>query len=129
MSSTYADSGQVTTNRYAFWFRLIALGEAMSWAGLLIAMVFKHGMGMPLGVTIMGSVHGALFVTYGLTCLVVFSPFRWRFGVLVLAGLASVPPLATVWFERWATKRGLLEIPESDEPTFWGRVLGYLRKS
>lgn len=107
---------------YGGWFRLVAIAEAISWAGLLIAMVLKYGFDMPFAVTVMGSVHGALFTAYVLACLIVFSPLRWSFGVLVLAGVASVPPLATIWFERWAAKRGLLTVVESDEPTFWGKV-------
>ncbi|GAA2347979.1 hypothetical protein GCM10009854_26520 [Saccharopolyspora halophila] len=110
------------------WFRLVAVAEAMSWAGLLVAMAFKYGLGMPLGVTVMGWIHGLVFTAYVLVTLVVFSPLRWRFWTLVLALVASVPPLATVWFERWANKRGLLELADSDEPTFWGRVRFVLRE-
>ncbi|WP_249124209.1 DUF3817 domain-containing protein [Saccharopolyspora erythraea] len=106
------------------WFRLVAVAEAVSWAALLLAMAAKYGLGQPLGVTVAGWVHGVVFTAYVVTCLVVFSPLRWRFRVLVLALVASVPPLASVWFERWARRRGLLERHESQEPTFWGRV-GY----
>lgn len=107
---------------YGEWFRFVAVAEALSWAGLLVAMAFKYGLDMPLGVTVAGWIHGAVFTAYLVTTLVVFSPLRWSFGVLVLAGLASVPPLASVWFERWATRRGHLEETESDAPTFWQRV-------
>ncbi|MDA3628628.1 DUF3817 domain-containing protein [Saccharopolyspora sp. WRP15-2] len=107
---------------HAGWFRLVAIAEAFSWVGLLAAMAFKYGLGMPAGVTVMGWIHGAIFTAYVVTCLVVFSPFRWRFWVLVLALVASVPPLATVWFERWANRRGLLTESDSEDPTFWGKV-------
>ncbi|GAA4619668.1 DUF3817 domain-containing protein [Saccharopolyspora hordei] len=113
---------------HAGWFRLVAIAEALSWVGLLVAMAFKYGLDMPLGVTVMGSVHGAVFTAYVVTCLVVFSPLRWRFWVLVLALAASVPPLVTVWFERWADRRGLLTERDSDEPTFWTRVGHVLRE-
>ncbi|MGP4018031.1 DUF3817 domain-containing protein [Saccharopolyspora sp. 5N708] len=112
----------------AGWFRLVAIAEAFSWAGLLVAMAFKYGLHQPLGVTIMGWIHGLVFTAYVVTSLVVFSPLRWRFRVLVLALVASVPPLASVWFERWANRRGLLVEPDSDEPTFWGRVRYVLRE-
>ncbi|QGK71142.1 DUF3817 domain-containing protein [Allosaccharopolyspora coralli] len=107
---------------YGEWFRVAAVAEALSWAGLLVAMAFKYGLDMPLGVTIFGWIHGAVFTAYLVTTFVVFSPLRWSFGVLVLAGLASIPPLVTVWFERWARRRGLLEVRDADEPTFWQRV-------
>lgn len=110
---------------YASWFRLVAVAEGFSWAGLLVAMAFKYGLDMPLGVTVMGWIHGLFFTAYVVTTLVVFSPLRWQFRVLLLALIASVPPLATVWFERSAHRRGLLTAPDSDAPTFWGRV-GYV---
>lgn len=112
----------------AGWFRLVAVAEALSWVGLLVAMAFKYGLGMPTGVMVMGSIHGLMFTAYVLVTLWVFSPLRWRFWVLVAALVASVPPLATVAFERWADRRGLLEVPESDEPTFWGHVRYVLRE-
>ncbi|MGW5649369.1 DUF3817 domain-containing protein [Saccharopolyspora sp. NPDC003752] len=113
---------------YARWFRAVAIAEAFSWVGLLVAMAFKYGFQQPLGVTVMGWVHGLVFTAYVVTCLVVFSPLRWRFGVLVLALVASIPPLASVWFERWANRRELLAESDSDEPTFWGRVRYALRE-
>lgn len=113
---------------YAGWFRLVAVAEAVSWIGLLVAMAFKYGLGEPLGVTVMGWVHGLVFTAYVVTCLVIFSPLRWRFGVLVLALVASVPPLASVWFERWAHRRDLFTERDSVEPTFWGRVRYVLRE-
>ena len=113
---------------YGGWFRLVAIAEAFSWAGLLVAMAFKYGLGMPLGVTIMGSVHGAMFTAYVVTTLFVFSPLRWGFWPLAFALVASVPPLATVWFERWANRRGMLTEPDSDAPTFWGRVRYVLKE-
>jgi integral membrane protein len=106
----------------------VAIAEAVSWAGLLVAMAFKYGLQQPFGVTVMGWVHGLVFTAYVVTCLVVFSPLRWRFRVLVLALVASIPPLASVWFERWANRRGLLAEPDSEEPTFWGRVRYALRE-
>lgn len=112
---------------YAGWFRLVAAAEACSWVGLLIAMVFKYGFDMPLAVTIFGSIHGAVFVVYVLACLLIFSPLRWSSGVLVLALASSVPPLASVAFDLWANRRGLMRPSDSEEPTFWGRVGHALR--
>lgn len=113
---------------YGDWFRLVAVAEACSWALLLLGMLGKYGFGQPLGVTLAGWLHGLVFTAYVVTCLVVFSPLRWRFPVLVAALIASVPPLASVLFERWARKRGLTEQPVSEEPTFWARVGHVLRE-
>lgn len=105
----------------------MATAEACSWIGLLVAMVFKYGFGQPLAVTILGSVHGAVFCAYVLTCLIIFSPLRWSFGVLALSLISSVPPVASVAFDFWANRRGLMRPVDSGEPTFWGRVVYVLR--
>lgn len=113
---------------YAGWFRTVAIAEAVSWAGLLIAMVVKYGFGEPLGVTILGWIHGIVFTAYVVACLVVYGPLRWRFRDLVLGLIASVPPFGSVVFERWAMRRGRL--PEDDEtgPSSWVRVTSALRE-
>ncbi|NYH79609.1 integral membrane protein [Actinopolyspora biskrensis] len=109
------------------WFRLTAIAEAISWAGLLIAMVFKYGFGYPEAVTVMGWVHGLVFTAYVLVSLIVYGPLRWSFRVLVLALVASIPPFASVVFERWALRRGVLRTPEEMGPTSWSRLVGALR--
>lgn len=93
----------------AFWFAAIA--EACSWAGLLVGMFFKYVVvGDDLGVKIFGPVHGALFVAYVVVCLVVHRPLRWDVRTLVLALVASIPPLCTLLFERWAGRTGRLGV-------------------
>ena len=43
-------------------FRIAALLEALSWAGLLVGMYCKYGaMNNPIGVQVMGPVHGATY--------------------------------------------------------------------
>lgn len=90
-------------------FRVLAIAEAFSWAALLVGMYFKWiAKTTELGVEIAGPVHGALFVGYGITALVLWRLQRWTFVVALLAGLSAVFPFATVAFERWAGKRGYL---------------------
>lgn len=90
-------------------FRSVAIAEACSWAGLLIGMFFKYVVVLDdIGVNIFGPIHGALFVAYVVITLVVARTFRWTLGTTVVALLASVPPLATLWFERRARRTGLL---------------------
>lgn len=93
-------------------FRIVAIAEACSWVGLLVGMFFKYlVVGNDVGVTVFGPIHGALFVAYVLVTLVVARVFRWNLWTLVIALAASVPPLATVWFERWARRTGRLAQP------------------
>ncbi|WP_431877533.1 DUF3817 domain-containing protein [Micromonospora marina] len=93
-------------------FVVAAFAEACSWAALLAGMAVKYGPpGDEIGVKIFGPVHGALFVVYGLLALVVARRRRWTLVQTGLALVAAVPPFATVLFERWANRRGLLDAP------------------
>lgn len=109
------------------WFRFVAVAEAISWAALLVGMAFKYGAGYPEAVTVTGWAHGLVFTVYVLVTLLVYGPLRWRFVVLVLALLASLPPFGSVVFERWANRRGLLVVPDEIGPTSWSRLVGALR--
>ena len=88
----------VSPSTAALVFRVVAIAEACSWAGLLIGMFFKYVVVFDdLGVKVFGPIHGALFVAYVVVTLV--------------ALVASIPPLATLWFERRAQRRGMLSEP------------------
>ena len=99
----------VTPRTAATAFRLVAVAEALSWIGLLAGMYVKY---VPettvLGVKVFGPVHGAIFVAYVVVALVAARVLRWSPRTTVLALVCSVPPLATVWFERLATRNGRL---------------------
>lgn len=90
-------------------YRIIATAEAVTWAGLLSGMFLKYVTETTeLGVSIFGMLHGIVFISYCVTTTVVAIDQRWSFGRL-LAGLASsIPPFLTLWFERYAERRGLL---------------------
>ena len=93
-------------------FRVVAIAEACSWAGLLIGMFFKYVVVLDdLGVNVFGPIHGALFVAYVVMTVVVARTFRWRLSTTALALAASIPPLATLWFERRTRRAGLLAEP------------------
>jgi integral membrane protein len=91
-------------------FRVVAIAEACSWAGLLLGMFFKYVVVRnDIGVTVFGPIHGALFVAYVVVTLLTARVFRWDLRTLVIALVASIPPLATLWFERWARRSGRLD--------------------
>jgi integral membrane protein len=93
-------------------FRIVAIAEACSWTGLLIGMFFKYVVVRnEIGVQIFGPIHGALFVLYVIAAIVVARLHRWDVKTLVLALIASIPPLATIWFERKAVREGRLSSP------------------
>jgi len=90
-------------------FRLVAVAEAVSWLGLLVAMFIKWilriGEG---GVPLMGPIHGAVFIAYIALAMLAVRPLRWDGRTTVLALVASVPPFGSVVFERWAARTGRL---------------------
>ncbi|MFC5994073.1 DUF3817 domain-containing protein [Pseudonocardia hispaniensis] len=93
-------------------FRAIAIAEACSWAGLLVGMFFKHvAVGNEVGVKIFGPIHGALFVAYLVIAVVAARRLSWDARTVLLALVAAVPPLFTLWFERWALRSGRLSEP------------------
>ncbi len=94
-------------------FVVAAIAEAISWAGLLAGMAVKYGPpGNELGVQIFGPIHGALFVIYGALVLAVARVRRWSLLAAVVALACAVPPFATIAFERWARRRGMLDTTE-----------------
>jgi integral membrane protein len=90
-------------------FRAVAIAEAVSWVLLLAGMFVKWVLGTSeLGVQLAGPVHGAVFVLYVGLALLAWRVLRWTPRTALLALAASVPPLVTVWFERWAQRAGHL---------------------
>jgi integral membrane protein len=106
--------GRVTPRAVALAFRAVALAEACSWVGLLFGMFVKYVLATSeRGVQIFGPVHGGIFVTYVVVAVVAARVLRWNAGTTLLALAASVPPLVTLWFDRWATRTGRLPLPEA----------------
>jgi integral membrane protein len=97
-------------------FRIVAVAEALSWAGLLVGMLFKHALnGDEIGVQVFGPIHGVVFIVYIAVALAAWQHLRWSAGTGVVALLAAFPPLATWPFERWALRTGRLEEPGGSE--------------
>jgi integral membrane protein len=92
-------------------FRVVAVAEALSWVGLLAGMYVKRVLGTSeVGVQVFGPIHGAVFVAYVLVAVVAARVLGWSRGTTLLALAAAVPPLVTVWFERWASRTGRLSV-------------------
>ncbi|MCW2750085.1 MAG: hypothetical protein JWR83_1195, partial [Aeromicrobium sp.] len=111
----YAGSvGGVNPSTVRTVFRAVAIAEAVSWAGLLIAMFFKWVVaadphtGAQGGVPIMGPIHGTVFLVYVVMCVLAKSSFGWNRRTFLLALAASIPPFFTYVFEVSADRRGRL---------------------
>ena len=82
-------------------FLLFAKGEAVTWTLLISALIIRAaGDPIPHVVTIAGSIHGAVFLGYAVTALLVGINQRWSFGRLALAVGLAIVPFATIPFER-----------------------------
>ena len=97
-------------------FRAVAVAEALSWLGLLAGMYVKRVLGTSeVGVQVFGPIHGAVFVAYVVVAVVAARALGWSRGTTLLALAAAVPPLVTVWFERWATRTGRLSVRPAED--------------
>ena len=98
-------------------FRTVAVAEAFSWAGLLIAMFFKYvvqdnpNSGIEGGVPVMGMIHGVIFISYVISCFLARKRFAWNLKTTVIAIGSSIPPFCSYLFEVLADKRGLIGAP------------------
>jgi integral membrane protein len=89
--------------------RRSAVAEAVTWALLLTGMVLKYvTRTTDVGVQVFGLVHGVVFIAYCVVAVFVAVNQRWGAGTTLAALASAVPPFATPWFERSASRRGLL---------------------
>lgn len=78
------------------WFRKVAFAEGLSFLILLgIAMPLKYFADMPMAVTVVGSLHGVLFVAFLILAREVKSDFKMNLKWLAKAILASILPFGT----------------------------------
>ena len=90
-------------------FRRVAIAEAVTWALLLTGMFLKYVTETTeLAVRVFGMAHGVVFIAYCLVTLLVGVDQRWSRGRVLLGLVSAVPPFLTVWFDRYAERRGAL---------------------
>jgi integral membrane protein len=90
-------------------YRAFAFSEGVTWTLLLGGLAFRAIFGAPqLALTIIGGIHGAVFLGYGVSAALVGVNNRWGFGRTVLAIALAVIPFATVPFEISAERKGRL---------------------
>jgi integral membrane protein len=81
----------VLTTRQFAW---IAIVEAASFVLLLIGMIFKYGFDNEAGVTLMGPLHGVLFIAYIAGALLVRGQAGWSWGQTAKIILIGIVPIA-----------------------------------
>jgi integral membrane protein len=88
------------------WFRKIAFAEGVSFLVLLlIAMPLKYLASMPMAVTIVGGLHGLLFITFIVMAWEVKREYKKDWGWVVKSFIASIVPFGTFWMDHTQWKR------------------------
>ncbi len=78
------------------WFRKIALAEGVSFLVLLfIAMPLKYMADWPKGVTIVGGLHGLLFIAFIVMAWEVKKEYKKDWTWLIKSFIASILPFGT----------------------------------
>ncbi len=86
-------------------FRTVAVAEATSFVALLVASYVKHTGGGELGVSVLGPIHGALFVAYVVLALRVRERLSWSTSTTAWVIAGAVLPLGGFVVERWLGRR------------------------
>ena len=86
-------------------FRVVALTEATSFLLLLVASVLKRTADAEILVTILGPIHGVLFVAYVLIALNLKDEQRWTTKETGYILLGAVIPFGGYVVDRWLARR------------------------
>lgn len=82
-------------------FKLVALIEATTFLLLLVASYVKRANDQPLGVEILGPIHGLLFIAYVVMALAVRETAGWSGKQTLLILLGAVLPFGGYVVDRW----------------------------
>ena len=100
-----------TTTKYTprNLFRVFAFAEGVTWTLLLTGLALRALFTTPpLMLTVVGGIHGAVFLGYGVIAALVGVNQRWGFWKIVLATALAIVPYATIPFERSVDKKNQL---------------------
>lgn len=101
-------------------FRTLSVAEAITWTLLISALIIRAVTDWALGVTIAGSIHGFVFLSYGATAILVAMNQRWGVRPTVIAIASAIIPYATIPTEIWLHRTHRLEgewrLEQTDDP-------------
>jgi len=86
-------------------FRVTALAEATSFLALLVATYVKYGQDQPLGVQVLGPVHGLLFIAYVVLALNLAPRAGWSVPTTLWVLVGAVLPFGGFVVDRWLARR------------------------
>ena len=94
------------------FFRKIAFAEGVSFLVLLfIAMPLKYLANRPMPVTVVGGLHGFLFVAFIVMALAAMNRYKKNWGWLIKSFIASIIPFGTFWMDhiQWKKEEAILK--------------------
>jgi len=86
-------------------FRIVALVEATSFLALLVASYVKHQGDGELGVSILGPIHGGLFLLYVALALMLRADAGWSTRTTLLILLGAVLPFGGYVVDAWLKRQ------------------------
>jgi integral membrane protein len=88
---------------------ILAIAEACTWTLLIAGLIARATVGIdPVLFTVIGGLHGFVFISYGATAILVAINQRWHFLVALLAVVTAIVPYATIPFDVVQSRRGAL---------------------
>ena len=88
------------------WFRKIAFAEGVSFLVLLlIAMPLKYFAELPIAVTIVGGLHGILFIAFVVMGWEAKNEYQKDWSWLTISFIASILPFGVFWLDRKLWKK------------------------
>ncbi len=85
--------------------RIVGIVEGVSYIVLLaISMPLKYIFKMPKPVMVNGYIHGFLFVLLAVLIMATWVICKWSFKRALTAGIASLVPFGTFWFDKTLKK-------------------------
>lgn len=82
----------------------MALAEATSFLALLVATYVKYANDAPLGVEILGPIHGVLFLAYVYIAVVIRGSLGWSHRTTLYVLLGAVVPFGGFIVDRWLAR-------------------------
>lgn len=97
------------------WFRKTAFVEGISYLVLLlVAMPLKYFAGMPLAVTVIGGLHGFLFVAFIILAIAAMIIYKRSWLWFIKSFIASLLPFGTFWMDNTHWKKEELAVVKAN---------------
>ena len=102
-------------------YLVLAIAEACTWTLLIGALITRAAVGIePAALTVIGGLHGFVFISYGATAILIAINQRWHPLVALLAVVSAIVPYATIPFDIVQSRRGALNgdwrLTATDDP-------------